>query len=160
MLESCTHHASVILGCQNVPSSSLVRWCASITVVEARVPRKACSFLAQFSMIHMLDRHDSTSIQLFMSSGFIPYPDQLLKVARKFLIFRTIQSVKAWSRPIGEDLRGDDLRFLLMSKKCFEMTYNLPMFGDASKITLLEAKLSIKVVSFASKTNRDSKSES
>ena len=53
---------------------------SSLSLAVTHMVSRGHNFLAIFSTIQPLDRHDSTSIQLLVSSAFIPYLDQPLKI--------------------------------------------------------------------------------
>ena len=57
---------------------------------EVRYVTDRRGFPMRFPTILPLDHHDSTSIQLLVTSSFIPYPNQPLKVSKKFLSFHAI----------------------------------------------------------------------
>ena len=72
--------------------------------------------LSIFSAIYPLDRGDSTSYQIYLSSPSHPYPNRPLKVTKKFPVFRVIQTFGAQSRPNSGEFEANDSRLLIMAK--------------------------------------------
>ena len=126
----------------------------------AKRPKEVCSFSVRFLATQPLDHRDSTSIQLLMSSDFIPYLEQPLKVTRKFLIFHAIWGFKAWSRPISGDFRGNYLRFLLVEKNSSKWHIIYRCLATFWKSHFSRLNYQLKLFHFICKANQDSKSGS
>ena len=148
-LESCRHHFTVTRGSWDVDAWSREAKRCKVDGGEEEDRLTVPSFLARFLVIQPLDHHHSTWNQLPSSSGFQPYTNRPLKVAKKIHHFSWNLSFETWFWPIGGEFEGNNSILLIVAKNpSIWYIYILLMFSNVLKITLFEVKLSIKVVSF------------